>query len=271
VYVNCCKLRIHTQFAPLGGTVLVYDPAMTEDQVRVHGNTGVDLTLRVAGPGNRSYAFLIDWHVRALLALAWLLLAATLFKRSLNLQTLGALWSALPALGIYFLYHPALEIVLRGRTPGKRMAGLRIVTRRGGTPGAGALLVRNLFRVVDSLPAFYVVGLVCCFASANRVRIGDIAAGTLLVMDDRGAAKPLERVGATAGDSPLSLDGLELVNQLLERWESLAPSKRKAIAESLLERLASPDAAGETAAAAMDDAQLRLRLQELLRGGAPAA
>jgi hypothetical protein len=74
-------------------------------------------------------------------------------------------------------------------------------------PSVGALLIRNLFRTVDSLPAFYVVGLICCFVSANRVRIGDMAAGTLLVVEDGGAAKSLERVSAFAGHSRLSLDG----------------------------------------------------------------
>ncbi len=269
--MNWCKLRIRSHFATLGRTILVYDAAMTDDQVRVQGATGVDLTLHVAGPGNRSYAFLIDWHLRLLLALAWLLLATALFKLSLNLKTHDALLSVLPALGIYFLYHPAIEIVLRGRTPGKRMAGLRIVTRQGGTPSVGALLIRNLFRLVDSLPAFYVVGLICCFVSTNRVRIGDMAAGTLLVKEDGGAAKSLERVSAIANNSRLSLDGLELVDQLLERWESLAPAKRKAIAQSLLERLEPRGAAGETADAAMDEAQLRRRLYRLLHGGEATA
>ena len=49
---------------------------------------------------------------------------------------------------------------MRGRTPGKRMAGVRIVARDGGAPSVGALLVRNVFRLIDSLPLLYGVGLV---------------------------------------------------------------------------------------------------------------
>jgi hypothetical protein len=82
VYVNWRELRIRSHFAPLERRFLVYDAAMMEDQVRVQGATGVDLTLRIAGPGNRSYAFIIDWHLRLLLALAWLLLATLVFKLS---------------------------------------------------------------------------------------------------------------------------------------------------------------------------------------------
>jgi len=254
---------------------LVYDAAMTEDQVRVQGATGVDLTLALAGPGHRSYAFIIDWHLRLLLALIWLLVAEVVFKLSLSFKTHDALLSDLPALLIYFLYHPVIETMLRGRTPGKRMAGVRVVTRQGGTPSVGALLIRNLFRTVDSLPAFYLVGLICCFVSANRVRIGDIAAGTLLVVEDGGAEKSLARVSALAGDSRLSLDGLELVDQLLERWESLESTKRTAIAVDLLARLEPPRPApgsGATpAGGAADEARLRTRLRELLRSGSSAA
>ena len=89
----------------------------------------------------------------------------------------------LPAAAIYFLYHPLLEILMQGRTPGKRMAGIRIVTERALTPDAGALIIRNVFRLVDSLPAFYLFGLVVAMFTARQVRIGDLAAGTLLIYD----------------------------------------------------------------------------------------
>ncbi|MDP9007127.1 MAG: RDD family protein [Pseudomonadota bacterium] len=94
---------------------------MTDDRLTVHSVTGVDLTLSIAGPGTRSYAFVIDWHIRLLLASAWLLLAYYVFHMTLNLKTPGALLSVLPAAIIYFLYHPILEVAMQGRTPGKRM------------------------------------------------------------------------------------------------------------------------------------------------------
>jgi len=125
-----------------------------------------------------------------------------------------------------------------------------------------------LFRLVDSLPAFYVVGLVCCFVTANRVRIGDMAAGTLLVLDDSSASKSLQRLSALAGASHLSLDGMELVDQLLERWQALESSKRIAIARSLLERLESGTVAGELAS--LNEPQLQARLLQLVQLGGAA-
>jgi uncharacterized membrane protein SpoIIM required for sporulation/uncharacterized RDD family membrane protein YckC len=151
--------------------------------------TGVELSLPVAGPGARSFAFLVDWHIRALLAIAWFVVAAVTYNGSWSLAqpfNPDALWFALvltPPAAIYCLYHPVLEVAMRGRTPGKRIAGIHIVARDGGSPGIGALLTRNVFRIVDSFPLFYPVGLITTMITQDQVRVGDIAAGTVLVYD----------------------------------------------------------------------------------------
>jgi len=239
---------------------------MADDQLSVHSATGVDLTLSIAGPGNRSYAFVIDWHIRLLLACAWLLLAGFVLQLSLSPRSQDALLSLLPAAIIYFLYHPILEVALRGRTPGKRMAGLTLVNRDGGTPGTAALLIRNVFRLIDGLPAFYVVGLVSCFVTLHRVRIGDMAAGTLLVLDDAAAGKSLTRLETLAAGSKLPLDALELVDQILERWPTLESRNRAQIARSLLARVAPGSNPAQLANSS--DAELRARLAALLTGDA---
>jgi uncharacterized RDD family membrane protein YckC len=241
---------------------------VADDRIFVHSATGVDLTLSVAGPGSRSYAFVIDWHIRLLLGAAWLLAANFLLKLSLSPRSQDALLSLLPAATIYFLYHPILEVALRGRTPGKRMAGLALVNRSGGTPGTAALLIRNVFRLIDGLPAFYVVGLVSFF-TAHRVRIGDMAAGTLLVVDDATAGKSLSRLETLAAGSRLPLDALELLDQVLERWPSLESRNRSQIACALLARLEPGSDAGHLSA--LSDAQLHARLAALLLGGESAA
>ncbi|MBS0395165.1 MAG: stage II sporulation protein M [Proteobacteria bacterium] len=179
---------------------------MGTEQLTIASATGVDVSLPIAGPGSRSYAFVIDWHVRLLLAAAWflagtLIVTGALLPRSAALDSRTfALGVLLPSLALYFLYHPVLETAFGGRTPGKRIAGVRLVTRRGDTPSPGALLIRNLFRVIDSLPAFYLVGLLACFATRDRVRIGDLAAGTVLVLDQRAALAALDGYRALARD-----------------------------------------------------------------------
>src|SRR6185312_9513997 len=151
--------------------------------------TGVDLKLPIAGAGARCYAFTIDWLIRAILCSAWYGLAALIyngrwsFAAPLSPDTRWFVFVVAPAAASYFLYHLVLEIALHGRTPGKRMAGLHIIARDGSSPGVGALLTRNVFRLVDSLPLFYGVGLVAALVTKDHLRIGDMAAGTLLAYD----------------------------------------------------------------------------------------
>ena len=203
--------------------------------------TGIDVSLPVAGPGARSYAFLVDWHIRVILGLAWFVAGALLYNGRWSLApplAIDARWSAgvlAPALGIYFLYHYVLELAMRGSTPGKRMAGVRLVARDGGAPSAGALLTRNVFRLIDSLPLCYLVGLVSVVVTRDHLRIGDMAAGTLLVFERAEARLP-----ASAGGAPetgrLDAAGAEIVAELLERWASLSADARVRLARQVLER-----------------------------------
>ncbi|HMI75215.1 MAG TPA: hypothetical protein VK495_10930, partial [Steroidobacteraceae bacterium] len=124
---------------------------------------------------------------------------------------------------------------------------------------------RNLFRLIDSLPATYLVGLTTCFLTAQRVRIGDMAAGTLLVLDNAAAEQSLLRMERLAAGSRLSLEALELVDQVLERWDSLEAGNRGQIARSLLVRLNPGE--DSNALAQMSDINLRAMLQAHLGSG----
>jgi hypothetical protein len=125
------------------------------------------------------------------------------------------------------------------------------------------LLIRNLFRLVDGLPFAYVIGLISCFVTAHHVRIGDMAAGTLLVVDRSESEKTLIRMEAAAGKTSLPLDALELVDQVLERWDSLEPANRMRIAASLLARIR-PELGADSAG--LNEDQMRSMLQSFLNG-----
>lgn len=235
--------------------------------------TGVEVALPLAGAGGRAYAFVIDWHIRTAFALAWFGAGAALqawWSQGAPALQLpfdpGPGWFlgvVLPAAAIYFLYHPVLEVLLLGRTPGKRIAGLRIVTREGRTPGLGALLVRNAFRLVDSFPALYCVGLVATLVTRQHVRIGDLAAGTVLVYE-RERTLPWRGAGGAVAAPRVALARVEVLEELLARWDELAPASRLALARNLLERAG----ASSPADAADDDATLRARLAALAPTGA---
>jgi len=89
-------------------------PGLVVDSV-----TGIDVSLPVAGPGARAYAFLVDWHIRVILALGWFVLGALLYNGRFTLApplSNDARWFGAvvaPALAIYFLYHHAVELAMR--------------------------------------------------------------------------------------------------------------------------------------------------------------
>jgi uncharacterized RDD family membrane protein YckC len=231
----------------------------------VDSATGVDVSLPIAGPGARSFAFVIDWHIRVVLLLAWYLTGALLYNGRLSIgaplepDTLWFVGVVVPPAAIFVLYHFVLEIVMHGRTPGKRMAGVRIVTREGNTPSIGALVTRNVFRLIDSFPIFYSVGLIATMLTRDHVRIGDLAAGTLLVYDRTSAPLfPGSRAGA------LDAASAEVANELLQRWDTLDAGARHRLAERMLAHYAGRS--DEAASPAPGDADLRARLQQLAQG-----
>jgi len=152
-------------------------------------STGIDATIVLAGPGARTIAFILDWIIRSALALTYFLLAAWAILGNLEFDVAAAdeiLWrlaGVLPATIIYFCYHLILEPLMAGRTPGKRMTGIRVLTLDGRAPALGPLVTRNVFRLVDSLPVLYIVGLLFVMFGRRHLRLGDIAAGTVLAVE----------------------------------------------------------------------------------------
>jgi uncharacterized RDD family membrane protein YckC len=227
--------------------------------------TGVGVSLHIAGPGARTYAFVIDWHIRLILSIAWGVVAALIYNRRWSLQapdepnTAWFVLVALPAGAIYLLYPCIMEIAMRGRTPGKRMVGVRLVTHDGSVPAVSAFLLRNVFRIIDSFPAFYGLGLVVCVVTRNHVRIGDLAAGTLLVYES-GDESVLEYVSPQALGTKLDGPTADIVNDLLRRWNTLEAHARGHLARKVLSALSPTD--WSTAS----DTALRAELERLARG-----
>lgn len=82
---------------------------------------------------------------------------------------------------VIFLYYVVLEGAL-GVTIGKKAVGIRVVATKGGQPGFGRALVRNLLRLVDGLPALNILGVVLILSSGEKARFGDRVAGTRVVI-----------------------------------------------------------------------------------------
>ncbi|ASF45299.1 RDD family protein [Methylovulum psychrotolerans] len=218
------------------------------NRLEVQSPDALDYQLDIAGLGARSHAFIIDLHIRFLLALTWVLVVGggvfsldTLRGALKHNETTGELLMVIiPAFCLYFFYHPVLEVLMAGRTPGKRMAGVRLVNRLGHTPSIGAILLRNVLRMVDSLPGIYLVGLLAVAFTRDKVRIGDLAADLVLVYDNRLPAKTLEQMTRLALSSDLSGDDQALLLDLLKRWDGLSVEVRIRFAGQFLARIGQP-------------------------------
>ncbi len=171
--------------------------------IDVPSATGIDARIVLAGPGARTIAFILDWIIRFALAVTYFLLAAWAILGNLDFEvpaadeTLWRLAGVLPATIIYFCYHLILEPLMAGRTPGKRLTGIRVLTVEGRVPTLGPLVTRNIFRLVDSLPVLYIVGLLFVMFGRRHLRLVDIAAGTVLAVVRAPFLKKLDALRGT--------------------------------------------------------------------------
>ena len=141
---------------------------------------------------------------------------------------------------LFFGYFIVFETFWNGQTPGKRALGIRTV-RDGGYPvDFGAALVRNLIRVGELGLGFYAVSAISMLVSPENKRLGDIAAGTIVVRDapltmPKRLAVPAEpEYGATRY---LSGEERALVRRFLDRRDALTPQRRQQLAAQLASRV----------------------------------
>lgn len=145
---------------------------------------GIILELRPAGLSARLYAFLLDWAIRLAIMFAALFVVAATGGVGLGGAILLILFFALE-----WFYPVAFELSRTGATPGKRLFGLRVVMDNGLPVTPAAALTRNLLRVADFLPFGYGFAIVTVLMRHDCKRLGDLAAGTLVVHEGLPANK----------------------------------------------------------------------------------
>ena len=152
------------------------------EQLSVETPEQIDINFQQAGIGSRFYAALIDF----LLLLLVMLIGFYVNERFISElgDILGKWLSALGGVIVFALnwgYYMVFEITTNGQSLGKRVLGLRVI-KEGGYPISFAdSAIRNLVRIADFLPLFYGVGLLVMLLNKNWQRLGDLAAGTLVI------------------------------------------------------------------------------------------
>ncbi|RPI76251.1 MAG: RDD family protein [Desulfobacteraceae bacterium] len=153
---------------------------------------GVSFALLLAGPVTRFMAWLID--LLAVIGASIVLFMIFASTGLLIFDFMRALFIILSYFAINLGYTIALEWYWHGQTLGKRLFQLRVMDAQGLQLQPSQIVIRNLLRLVDFLPGFYLLGGVTCLINRNAQRLGDVAANTIVIRIPRVSEPDLEKL-----------------------------------------------------------------------------
>jgi uncharacterized RDD family membrane protein YckC len=216
------------------------DPS--SDQLSIDTPELVAIEMPLAGIGSRFIALLVDYLIWGA-GLIVLLILARLFLPALHaFSRISAQWAEAIVIFIFFLlnwgYFTLFEAFWNGRTPGKRVAKIRVIQRSGRSIGLLESMARNLVRYVDQIPFFYGVGVIAMFVTKQHQRLGDLAAGTLVVRDREPESPLWGDLGANSGSNSGSRT---FTAQLFERSPIPEPHASVNLSASGVAKLTSSD------------------------------
>ena len=158
------------------------------DQLSIETPELVAIEMPLAGIGSRFIALIVDYLIWCAGVLVLVFLGALLLPAIYMFSRISSQWAVALVIFIVFLvnwgYFTLFEAFGNGRTPGKRVARIRVIQRSGRAIGLFESMARNLLRYVDQFPfPLHVVGVISMFVTRQHQRLGDLAAGTLVVRD----------------------------------------------------------------------------------------
>ncbi len=227
-------------------------PARLSTTLEVETPELVVLSYTIAGVGSRAFAALIDYTICFVMMIAIDVGIAMLIPHGpASTPAMSTSLAFAIVLLMQFLilwgYYVLFEALADGRTPGKRIQRLRVVRDGGYSVTFGASAVRNLIRIVDMQPGLlYGVGMISVLVSKSGKRLGDMAAGTIVVKEDF-VHRPVVADSSTRSTDPLeparlhaalSAPEFELLERFSQRQRDLDPARRAQLAAQLAIRLA---------------------------------
>jgi uncharacterized RDD family membrane protein YckC len=170
------------------------------DQLNIETPEQVDLRFPIAGIGSRFLALLADSFIQGVALFVMVFVFALIFSSAKKLpggtapSDAAAKWLVAGIFLFYFLlywgYYSLFEAFWNGQTPGKRLLKIRVIKDSGRQITLFEALARNLIRVVDMLPSFYLIGVITMLCNREQKRLGDLVAGTIVV-HERSDEQPL--------------------------------------------------------------------------------
>lgn len=215
--------------------------AIIDTRLTLETPEGTDLSLHPAGFWIRCLAYSVDWLIR--FAVVFALWFVMLFLYS-------GIAGAAFLIGLFVLewFYPVyFEVWRNGQTIGKKIMKIKVINDDGTPVGFAAALIRNLLRVVDLLPACYAAGVITSLCNRRFKRLGDMAAGTLVVYTNPVRPPPaLEAVGSRPVPEGLSTDEQRFLLAFAQRGQTMSPARQAELAQILKALVAPGDpAAGD--------------------------
>lgn len=220
------------------------------DQLTIETPEQTSLDFTVAGIGSRFLALALDTLIQTAAGIVVSIVGTMGLGTAAAFAPRLAIWTfAILVLFFFFLYFgyfALFEIIWNGQTPGKRVAGIRVIKDSGRPLTPAESIGRNLMRIVDLLPAFYAVGIVSAILTKENKRLGDLVAGSLVVREaSLGSLKPALQIDplpsqvatSSYGGANLTPQEFTLVDSFLNRRSELDYDVRVRMADQILYRL----------------------------------
>lgn len=202
---------------------------MLDTRYRVEIPGGIYLEAQVVGPIPRCFAFAIDLVIRAVF-----MFVLSLVSLPFGISGVGGGFLLIGLFALEWLYPVAFEVFWRGQTPGKRILGIAVINDDLTPVTLGTSMVRNLLRTVDFLPLFYLAGLVTMLSNRRFQRLGDLAAGTLVIsLRESARAAPVRDVEPLAPSTPLLRTEQISIIEFLQRSPQLSAPRQRELAAIL--------------------------------------
>ncbi|MFD2043709.1 RDD family protein [Ornithinibacillus salinisoli] len=208
---------------------------MIQEQVDIKTPEYVSLQFKLAGLGSRATAMIVDQFILTVLNIVAILLAIFITSSEMFYVMESGWLVAITIIGLFVVnwgYFFVSEYFFGGKTIGKNMIGIRVIQENGHSLTLLSAIIRNLLRIIDMLPTSYFLGIVLIFFHSKHKRLGDMAAGTIVVHERKAKKqrkskieKVIERRGLTV-DS-FKIEGWAVHNLGEKEWNLLKTYSQK--------------------------------------------
>ncbi|WP_338079376.1 RDD family protein [Aquibacillus halophilus] len=175
----------------------------------------------MAGLGSRAAALIIDQLILMVVSMI-VILGLFFVGTEVNLammyfQDISSLSFAIAIILLFIInwgYFFVVEYFSGGRTIGKKILAIRVIQENGHSLTLLSSLIRNLLRIIDSLPSSYLIGIIMIFFHPKHKRLGDLVAGTIVVHERK--AKKSNRTSKI--EKEIELRGISQNDIIIDEW-----------------------------------------------------